>query len=58
MVPAVLSVGCSFMLPAATAPNAIVFGSNLVPAQATLRHDAVLNVIGIMVVTGVCWLVL
>ncbi len=58
MVPAVLSVSCSFMLPVATAPNAIVFGSGLVPAQAMLRHGAMLNVLGVLVVTAVCWVVL
>lgn len=58
MVPAVLSVSCSFMLPVATAPNAIVFGSGMVPAQAMLRHGAALNVIGIAVVSAVCWVVL
>jgi len=58
MVPAVLSASCSFMLPVGTAPNAIVFGSGHVPAQAMLRHGAMLNLVGVLVVTGVAWFVL
>jgi sodium-dependent dicarboxylate transporter 2/3/5 len=58
MVPAVLSVSCSFMLPVGTAPNAIVFGSGMVPAREMLRHGAMLNVIGVLVVSAVCWLLL
>jgi len=58
MVPAVLSVSCSFMLPVATAPNAIVFGTGQVPAQAMLRHGAMLNLIGLIVICAVCWVVL
>ena len=58
MVPAVLSASCSFMLPVATAPNAIVFGSGHVSAADMLRHGAVLNLIGVVVVTAVAWWVL
>jgi solute carrier family 13 (sodium-dependent dicarboxylate transporter), member 2/3/5 len=55
MVPAVLSASCSFMLPVATAPNAIAFGSGLVPGRAMLRHGAALNVLGVAVVSGVSY---
>jgi sodium-dependent dicarboxylate transporter 2/3/5 len=58
MAPAVLAASCSFMLPVGTAPNAIVFGTGLVPAQAMLRHGIALNVIGAVVITLVCWVVL
>ncbi len=58
MVPAVLSASCSFMLPVGTAPNAVVFGSGQVPAQAMLRHGAMLNLFGVAVVTLVCAVVL
>ncbi|HBK56869.1 MAG TPA: sodium:dicarboxylate symporter [Xanthomonadales bacterium] len=51
MVPAVLSASCSFMLPVATAPNAIAFASGRVGAIDMLRHGAVLNLIGVVVVT-------
>jgi sodium-dependent dicarboxylate transporter 2/3/5 len=55
MAPAVLAASCSFMLPVGTAPNAIVFGSGLVPARQMLRHGVALNVIGAVVITAVCW---
>jgi len=58
MVPAVLSASCSFMLPVGTAPNAIAFGTGMVPAGAMLRHGVALNVIGVGVVTLVSYVVL
>ncbi|PKL99423.1 MAG: sodium:dicarboxylate symporter, partial [Gammaproteobacteria bacterium HGW-Gammaproteobacteria-7] len=58
MVPAVLSASCSFMLPVATAPNAIAFGSGMVSAQQMLRHGAVLNLIGVVVVSTVAFVLL
>lgn len=58
MAPAVLAASCSFMLPVGTAPNAIVFGTGLVPARDMLRHGLALNVIGAVVITLACWMVL
>jgi sodium-dependent dicarboxylate transporter 2/3/5 len=55
MAPAVLAASCSFMLPVGTAPNAIVFGSGHVRAADMLRHGAVLNMIGALVITAVCY---
>jgi sodium-dependent dicarboxylate transporter 2/3/5 len=57
MAPAVLAVSCSFMLPVGTAPNAIVFGTGLVPARDMLRFGFALNVLGAVVITLVCWVV-
>jgi sodium-dependent dicarboxylate transporter 2/3/5 len=54
MVPAVLSVSCAFMLPVATAPNAIVFGSGKVRIRDMARAGFVLNLIGAVVITVVC----
>jgi solute carrier family 13 (sodium-dependent dicarboxylate transporter), member 2/3/5 len=58
MVPAVLSASCSFMLPVATAPNAIAFGSGLVSAPQMLRRGFALNLIGVAVVSLVSWVIL
>jgi solute carrier family 13 (sodium-dependent dicarboxylate transporter), member 2/3/5 len=58
MVPAALSASCSFMLPVATAPNAIAYGSGMVPAKEMLRHGIALNLVGVAVVTAVSWVVL
>jgi sodium-dependent dicarboxylate transporter 2/3/5 len=54
MVPAVLSASCAFMLPVATAPNAIIFGSGKVRIRDMARAGFVLNLIGAVVITTVC----
>jgi sodium-dependent dicarboxylate transporter 2/3/5 len=53
MVPAVLSASCAFMLPVATAPNAIVFGSGKVRIRDMARAGFVLNLVGAVVITVV-----
>lgn len=58
MVPAILATSCGFMLPVATAPNAIAFGSGQVPAHTMARHGAVADLLGIAVITLVCSLLL
>jgi sodium-dependent dicarboxylate transporter 2/3/5 len=59
MIPAALSASCAFMLPVATPPNAIVFGgSDHITIPQMVRHGFVLNIIGVIVVTAVCYFVL
>jgi sodium-dependent dicarboxylate transporter 2/3/5 len=58
MVPAVLSASCAFMLPVATAPNAIVFGSGRIRIKEMARAGFALNIIGAFVITAVSLLVL
>lgn len=53
MLPAALSASCAFMLPVATAPNAIVYGSGKVSATRMAREGLVLNLIGALVITAV-----
>jgi len=55
MVPAAMSASCAFMLPVATAPNAIVFGSGHVSIAYMAREGLVLNFIGVVVITLVCY---
>jgi sodium-dependent dicarboxylate transporter 2/3/5 len=55
MVPAVLAASCGFMLPVATAPNLVAYGTRQVSAQRMLREGAVVDLIGVLVLTGVCW---
>ena len=55
MVPAAISASCAFMLPVATLPNAIAFGSGEVDVARMVREGIVLNLIGAVVVSGVCW---
>ena len=52
MLPAAASASCAFMLPVATPPNAIVFGSGRVTMAAMARKGFVLNLVGAAAVTG------
>jgi solute carrier family 13 (sodium-dependent dicarboxylate transporter), member 2/3/5 len=52
MIPATLSASCAFMLPVATAPNAIVFGSGEVSTREMAREGFVLNLLGALVITA------
>lgn len=58
MAPAVISASCAFMLPVATSPNAIAFATGHVSVSQMAREGLVLNLVGIPVVTLVCYLVL
>lgn len=50
-VPIALAAGCAFMLPVATPPNAIVFGSGLLRIPRMARAGLLLNISGIVLVT-------
>ncbi|MEM0955079.1 MAG: SLC13 family permease [Pseudomonadota bacterium] len=54
MVPAAMTASCAFMLPVATAPNTVVYGSNLISVARMVREGFVLNLIGVFVVASVC----
>ncbi|MFQ5507816.1 MAG: SLC13 family permease [Leptospirillia bacterium] len=56
MLPAVLCASCAFMLPVATPPNAIVFGSGYIRIPQMARAGLVLNLIATMLVTGLVYL--
>jgi sodium-dependent dicarboxylate transporter 2/3/5 len=58
MVPAAMSASCAFMLPVATAPNAVVFGSGELPIQRMVREGFVLNLFGAIVIAGLMTLIL
>jgi sodium-dependent dicarboxylate transporter 2/3/5 len=55
MFPAVMAASIGFMLPIATAPNAIAYGTGQVPARAMLREGAMMDVLGALVVVAVCY---
>ncbi|GAB4373150.1 MAG: SLC13 family permease [Calditrichia bacterium] len=44
MLPATVAASCAFMLPVATPPNAIVYGSRYIPIQNMVKIGVVLNV--------------
>jgi sodium-dependent dicarboxylate transporter 2/3/5 len=56
MVPAAMTASCAFMLPVATAPNSVVYGSGLIPIQRMAREGVILNFLGAGIVTLVCYL--
>ena len=51
MVAACIASSCAFMLPVATAPNAVVFGSGYLQMKDMVRAGFVLNVVSILVIT-------
>ncbi|MGJ8698307.1 MAG: SLC13 family permease [Verrucomicrobiaceae bacterium] len=56
MLPAALSASCAFMLPVATAPNAVVFGTGYLTVPRMMREGVVLNFMGVVVIALYCWL--
>ncbi len=51
IVPAAIAASCAFMLPVATPPNAIVFGSGHVTIQQMIRAGFWLNLTGVVLIT-------
>ncbi len=58
MVPAAMSASCAFMLPVATAPNAIIFGSGQVPIREMARYGLMINLIGAVLISTICYLII
>jgi solute carrier family 13 (sodium-dependent dicarboxylate transporter), member 2/3/5 len=58
MIPATVAASCAFMLPVATPPNAIVYGSGYVPLRTMARVGSVLNVGSVLLIAPLSYLVL
>jgi sodium-dependent dicarboxylate transporter 2/3/5 len=56
LIPAAFAATCAFMLPVGTPPNAIVFGTGAVTIAQMARGGFVLNIVGIILITGACYL--
>jgi sodium-dependent dicarboxylate transporter 2/3/5 len=54
---ATLASSCGFMLPVATPPNAIAYGTGFVPMRRMMRAGLAVNLIGVGVIVGYVWLV-
>jgi sodium-dependent dicarboxylate transporter 2/3/5 len=52
---ATLAGSCGFMLPVATPPNAIAYGTGFVPLRRMMRVGLAVNLIGIAVIVGYVW---
>ena len=58
MVPAALSASCAFMLPVATAPNAVVFGTGKFPVRKMASEGFAINLMGAALLTAWCVFIL
>lgn len=58
MLPVTIAMNFAFMLPVATANNAIVYGTGEIPAGRMVREGFALNLIGAALISLVCLLVL
>ena len=53
LAPAAVAASCAFMLPVATAPNAIIYATDQVPIGQMIQRGLRINLIGIVVITGI-----
>ena len=51
MIPATVAASLAFMLPVATPPNAVIFGTRKLKISEMMRTGIILNIIGVIVVT-------
>lgn len=56
LIPAAFAATCAFMLPVGTPPNAIVFGTGNVTIGQMIRGGVVLNIVGVLLITGLFYL--
>jgi len=56
--PAAIAASCAFMLPVATPPNAIVYGSGCVSIPQMARAGLIINLVMVVVVTSLMYLLL
>jgi sodium-dependent dicarboxylate transporter 2/3/5 len=58
MLPATISASFAFMLPVATPPNAIVFGSGKVSINQMIRTGIILNLLGVIIISSILFFIL
>ena len=58
MIPATIAASCAFMLPVATAPNAIAYATEKITIKDMLREGLMLNLILGILISGLCFLLL
>tara|TARA_Y100001936_G_scaffold254048_1_gene324060 strand:- start:12047 stop:13483 length:1437 start_codon:yes stop_codon:yes gene_type:complete len=58
VIPITLAASCAFMLPVATAPNAIIFSSGLISMPQMARIGIYLNMLAIILITPISYLLI
>jgi len=53
LAPAAVAASCAFMLPVATAPNAIIYATDKVPVGAMMRAGLRINLAGVAIITAI-----
>lgn len=53
LAPAAVAASCAFMLPVATAPNAIIYATDKVPIGQMIQRGVRVNLLGIIVITAI-----
>ena len=56
MIPAAMCASCAFMLPVATAPNAIAYGTGEITIQDMVKEGAILSFVVSCFIGGICYL--
>jgi sodium-dependent dicarboxylate transporter 2/3/5 len=51
MIPATISASMAFMLPVATPPNAIIFGSGKIKIKDMSKTGLILNILSVIIIT-------
>ena len=57
-IPAAIAASCAFMMPVATPPNAIVFGTGHMKIQSMIKAGFALNIASVVIITGLCYLLI
>jgi sodium-dependent dicarboxylate transporter 2/3/5 len=55
MIPATISASCAFMLPVATAPNAIAYSTERIKVKEMMREGLALNLILSVLISTMCF---
>jgi sodium-dependent dicarboxylate transporter 2/3/5 len=50
--PAAVAASCAFMLPVATAPNAVIYATGKVPISEMIRQGFRINLMGVVIITS------
>ncbi len=58
MIPAAMCASCAFMLPVATAPNAIAYGTGKITIKDMVKEGAILSLLVSCIVAVICYLFL